>query len=71
MSCADARGRSAVRKSALELTRKESRIQKAELVSARVQPSLPQAEAVKTTIMQKSVRREPEKEHSHDDGMSL
>jgi hypothetical protein len=96
-------GRSAVRKSALELTRKEQpSIPEMTAVRTEPEPALvrtepepapvrtepepapvrtepepapsparPRMEAVKGTVLRRSPRQEPQKEHTHDDGMSL
>jgi ATP-dependent exoDNAse (exonuclease V) alpha subunit len=78
-------GRSAVRKSALELTRKEQP-SIPEMTAVRTEPepapvrtepdpapspARPRMEAVKGAVLRRSPRQEPQKEHSHDDGMSL
>lgn len=64
-------GRSAVRKSALELGRKEPPIAETKLVRTLPEPAPQRVEMVKETVLRRAPRREREKEHTHDDGMSL
>ncbi len=64
-------GRSAVRKSALELSRKEPSIPETQSVSTLPEPAPQGVEAVKEMVLPTSPRRERQKEPTNDHGMSM